>query len=442
MIHTLYIFILALTVRLINLYFNQIDSTNSYLLEDQLMYWDWSLKNAYTAKSSIDPNLLLERMPGSFIFFQFAIWVVGENLFGVLVMQTIIDSITCVIIAFIAKSLNKKLFFLAGVVASFSPLLIIVSSQILSDTLFLFFLSISILFILTFIKQKKESLIYLGALFLSLALFTRVVVLPLIFIIPIYILYFCYKERYYVLKVIRIISIFIIISFTFSFPRMISNYFNFNTISLTSQSGSHFAYWVLPAVLDFDSSDKKDLYKANIQDLNKTLEEKNNPFERSSLLKKEALNFLLSTEKKIIFLAWSKGAILNILGPPFIIDHRFRSFPHPSFYENDRNLLRWLSIIFSKDKFKSYKFLLCVSIIFSLLFIFLSLYGFILIYKNYFQDSIILLIISVYFIAVTGPVFSPKYIHPIMPLLIILEVVAIRRVFEFFLKNIINKKSN
>ena len=48
MIHTLYIFILALTVRLINLYFNQIDSTNSYLLEDQLMYWDWSLKKAYT----------------------------------------------------------------------------------------------------------------------------------------------------------------------------------------------------------------------------------------------------------------------------------------------------------------------------------------------------------------------------------------------------------
>ena len=110
MVHSFYIFSIAFIVRLLNLYLNQIN-VDTYLAEDQLMYWDWSLKNAYTPYSSIEPKLLLERMPGSFLFFQLAIWLAGENLFNILIIQIIIDAINCVVIAFIAKSLNKNLFF-------------------------------------------------------------------------------------------------------------------------------------------------------------------------------------------------------------------------------------------------------------------------------------------------------------------------------------------
>ena len=37
------------------------------------------------------------------------------------------------------------------------------------------------------------------------------------------------------------------------------------------------------------------------------------------------------------------------------------------------------------------------------------------------------------FLAVTGPVFSPKYIHPILPFLIIAEAIALVRVIDLFL---------
>ena len=177
------------------------------------MYWDWSLKNAYTPDNMIEPKLLLERMPGSFLFFQLGTWLVGENLFNILIIQIIVDAINCVVIAFIARILNKSLFILAGLVSAFSPLMVIVSSQILSDTIFLFFFSIAILCILNFAKHKKENLIYLGALFLGLALFTRVVVLPLIFLAPIYIFYISHKEKYNILKIIRITSIFLLFHF-------------------------------------------------------------------------------------------------------------------------------------------------------------------------------------------------------------------------------------
>ena len=434
------IFFLAFSVRLLNLYFHQIDDY-SYLIEDQLMYWDWSIKNAYTVNSSLDPNLLLERMPGSFLFFQFAIWLAGENIFNVLVIQIFLDSITCIIIACIARVINKNLFVLAGILSAISPLMIIISSQILSDTIFLFFFCIFILCILIFTKYKKENSIYLGALFLGLALCTRAVVLPFIFLVPFLIIFICCRDRFSILKIIRIISIFISISLALVIPRVINNYNNFNTFSLTSQAGSHFAYWVLPAILDFDTEEKQLQYKETLEDLNKKLNIADTPFQRSEKLKSEAFNFLLATEKKHILLAWSKGVILNILSPPFIIDTRIRSLPHPSFYGNDRNLTRWLAKIFYTVEFKKYMIMLFISTIFALCFILLFLHGLYLIFRNHLQTAIIFTITGLYFLFITGPVFSPKYIHPILPILIILEAFSIKKIFGIFVDYIKNTKS-
>ena len=165
MFFSICIFFLAFSVRLLNLYLNNID-INTYLIEDQLLYWDWATKNAYTKYSAVDEIQLLERMPGSFLFFQFSIWLLGENLFSVILIQIFIDSINCLIIAYIAKTFNKNLFLFAGILASISPLMIIISSQILSDTIFLFFFNCYIYFFLNFIlKKNKNFFYYAGAFF-------------------------------------------------------------------------------------------------------------------------------------------------------------------------------------------------------------------------------------------------------------------------------------
>ena len=52
-------------------------------------------------------SLLTERMPGSFLFFGFLQWLTNSSLFFVLVIQSIIDSFTCVIIFLYAGLLNK-----------------------------------------------------------------------------------------------------------------------------------------------------------------------------------------------------------------------------------------------------------------------------------------------------------------------------------------------
>ena len=52
--------------------------------------------------------------------------------------------------------------------------------------------------------------------------------------------------------------------------------------------------------------------------------------------------------------------------------------------------------------------------------------------KIYFKEAIILYLIIIYFLAVTGPVFSPKYIHPILPAFIFFEALALKSIHHFF----------
>ena len=161
---SLLIFIIAFLIRLLNIYFSNTD-VNTYISEDQFLYWDWALQKAFTSQSTLPQNVLVERMPGSFLFFQFAIWLVGKNLFKVLIMQIIIDSFNCFIIASIAKILDRKFFLIAGLLAAISPLLVIVSSQVLSDTIFLLFFNCFIYFIIKFHQNNDSKYVFLAALF-------------------------------------------------------------------------------------------------------------------------------------------------------------------------------------------------------------------------------------------------------------------------------------
>ena len=138
----LLIFLLAFIIRFINLMFLDLNP-ETYLVEDQIFYWKLSLKGAYLFWSDIPSIELTERMPGSFWFFEFLQWITNKNLFLILMFQSIVDSLTCVIIYNCAGLINKKYQLYTGIFAVISPLMIIISSQILSDTIFLFVFSCS-----------------------------------------------------------------------------------------------------------------------------------------------------------------------------------------------------------------------------------------------------------------------------------------------------------
>ena len=66
----LIIFLLAFSVRFINLFFLDLD-LQTYLIEDQKFYWEWALKGAYLPWGDVSFSLLSERMPGAFFYLSY-----------------------------------------------------------------------------------------------------------------------------------------------------------------------------------------------------------------------------------------------------------------------------------------------------------------------------------------------------------------------------------
>ena len=58
------IFLLAFTVRFINLLFLDLN-IDTYLIEDQKFYWDWSLKGAYLPWNELSSLLFLRKSDAS-----------------------------------------------------------------------------------------------------------------------------------------------------------------------------------------------------------------------------------------------------------------------------------------------------------------------------------------------------------------------------------------
>ena len=139
---------------------------------------------------------------------------------------------------------------LAGIFAACSPLMIIISSQILSDTIFLFIFSFSLYFLLKFIyRNNSVYLLFLCAIFLGMSAFIRAANFPLIFLsLPI--IFFIMKFiNFSNKKTIFCCALYLLIALIPVSNRWFNNIIHNETFSLTSQAGSHAAYWMTPGIL-------------------------------------------------------------------------------------------------------------------------------------------------------------------------------------------------
>jgi 4-amino-4-deoxy-L-arabinose transferase-like glycosyltransferase len=430
----LIIFLLAFTIRFINLLFLDLD-VQTYLIEDQKLYWKWALKGAYLPWGDISLSLLSERMPGAFFLFELLQRVTGQDLFFVLVFQSIIDSFTCVIIFNCAGLINKKYQLYTGLFACFSPLMIIISSQILSDTIFLFAFSSCLFFLLKFIyKNESYYSLYLSSLFLGLSTFIRAATFPLIFLsIPI--IYLVIRSHTSSNKKIFISLIFfVLISLIPVSYRWVNNIIYHDTYSLTSQSGSHVAYWMVPGVLSLSQNlDRKLSIDFVNKEINKNGGLTDNPYKDSKIMFDVSREILSKENIFYISYAWLRSSALNIIASPILIDIRVRNLSHPSFAQ-EGNIIKWMkSIIANKDSLIYFNILL-LSFIVSLLSSVAFIIGYCIFFKSNFNLSIISIFIIMFFCLITGPTLSPKYCLPYIPIILYLQAISVDKLFLFIKK--------
>lgn len=146
--------------------------------------------------------------PGQPFFLAAIYYVFGYNPQIACIFQAFISSLTCIIIYYIGKSvLNKKIGIISGFIAAFYPTFIIFSELLITETLFVFLLTLSALYLLKIHEKTSAKNISITGVSLGLAMFMRPLIMGLIPFILIWMLLSSKNRKKNLMKFMVIILI-------------------------------------------------------------------------------------------------------------------------------------------------------------------------------------------------------------------------------------------
>ena len=425
------LFALAFLIRCI--YLILINPSPEKLVEDELLYWN--ISHIYLDTGFLEESILAERMPGIFIYIKMLLTLSLKNLKAYLVFQSALDSINCFTIYKTGKLIFPKQKLYIYLSAILSPLMIILSSQVLSETIFLFFFTLFLYFSVKIILEKNNLFykIAMAGLFLGCSTCIRSITYPLIYLSILPFIIILIKKNILKYKIFFSCLTFLFFSLLPISSRLYENIKFHNTISLTSQTGTHLAYWVTPLII----SETKNINRTEaikvIDEIAKKYTFSDSYYKNDKILRQISFEVLSEINKVDIVFHWAKGALVNLIAPSILLDKNLRSLPHPSYYETG-SIFLWLKLIFSNSEY--HKYLICLSIAsLSCIFTVTSLImGPVYIYKNDRMIFYLTTLYVLYFSTITGPVLSPKYIFPILPCIFLYQGITMYKLIQLLTK--------
>jgi len=232
-------------------------------------------------------------------------------------------------------------------------------------------------------------------------------------------------------------------------PIHYQNYQEYNSFSLTSQGGGHALHWIVPATYQYSGQGSYQEGQILAKDsLENTMHidgfqvPTKNPFENSSYKMKVAKELLKDFGFLNVLHAWTAATVINLSTPSIAYMPVVRSMDHPSFYSTigDGAINKLFNYVKNTDNLL-YLLLITIGTVTSLVFLYLSLFGFYIILKttctnkNNLEILLFSVVIIAYFIIITGPIVGVKYRLPIEPLMTLFSTYAIID----FLKNRVDR---
>jgi 4-amino-4-deoxy-L-arabinose transferase-like glycosyltransferase len=432
-----FLFLLALLVRVgYTLFFVEPE----YLLtEDQMGY----IQLAQQFPNSGLLGVPSERVPGYPLFIASIYTLFGEGLWKVISIQILLDSINCVVIALMAKSLFGKGFWIAGILSAVNLNMMILSTSLLTDTLFLFLFILFLFSLLQYLQNVRTRWLVLLVLFISLATLVRPSSYYLLPILLIGLVSWRLWHRDTILKIGTLVVLYFVIVVVLLGSIHHRNYQQYGSTALVSQTGTHLLGWVVPATYQYSGKGsyqegqklaREKLASALQRDQLDTLS--SNPFESSLYKANVGKDILFEFGSLNILKAWIAGSTINLLAPSVAYAPALRAMEHPSFYETKGNGM--VEKLFNYIKNSSgflYLSILVVGTIISVMFSMLALAGLFKMISAFPPITVTTLLLLVgYFFAITGPIIGVKYRLPIEPILTLFAT--------YFLNRIDRKKSH
>ena len=243
------VFVLALCVRLINLAL--LTGRDAFFAEqDALGYW--ALGGALAKPDTFWPTLLslTDRMPLYLLLLAGVQHAFGDVPRVVALVQAVIDAGTCTFIAALGALISPLTGLIAGVLAALSVTLVVLSTQILTDSLFVFFFTLMLLAGARFLLRPTMGLALGAGLAGGLAIATRPAVamllaaaVPIVFVIAL-------VRRWNVGPALAAALLFALAAAAPIAPVLARNAIRYHSLSVTSQTGDYLALWIVPLVTE------------------------------------------------------------------------------------------------------------------------------------------------------------------------------------------------
>ena len=382
----------------------------------------------------------VERMPGYPLFLALVLWLSGESLLAVLVLQIILDSFSCVLIYYLGEMIQEGVGFLSGVLACFNMGMITYSHFILNDNLFLLIFLVLLVGIFRFLREPEwKTGILLGAGIGIATLIRPVIVYLPLFLIPLFFVYFITKLNITLLvasgKAILVGLIFVL----FLSPWLIRNYIHYERIKLTAQSGGYLLQYIVPFVWQYSKGIPfiKGMKRTSREFQEKAEREgfdykKADVFEVSDFQTGMAIEYLKKEPKIAIIKAWAFGMAKNLFAPAIIDLSYLLNIERPHFFYTEGKTLIDRAWNFIRNMKGFFGWAVIGSLVAMIIFRSLQLWGLILSVWHRRWEGILLFLIPFYFLFISGPVGYAKYRLPFEPLLIVLMAIGIKSLARFY----------
>ena len=393
-----------------------------FLTEDQALY----IQLAQQLPGSGLLGIPSERVPGYPLFIASIYTLFGEELWNVISIQILLDSINCVVIALMAKTLFSKGFWIAGILSAVNLNMVILSVSLLTDTLFLFLFILFLFSLLQYLQNERTRWLVLLVLFISLATLVRPSSYYLLPILLIGLVSWRLWHRDTILKIGTLVVLYSVIVGVLLGGIHQRNYQQYGSTALVSQTGTHLLGWVVPATYQYSGQGsyqegqklaREGLASALQRDQLEVLSP--NPFESSSYQANVGKDILFELGFLNMLKAWVVGSTINLLAPSVAYTPALRSMEHPSFYETEGNGIveKLFNYIKNSNGFL-YLSILAVGTIISIIFTMLALIGVFKMISALPPITVTTLLLLVgYFFVITGPIIGVKYRLPIEPIL-------------------------
>ncbi len=429
------IFAFGSLVRLLNLYFIP-DVAAHAMIEDSPIYWSgaahWIESGFFSRPSDAGFVHETERLPLYFLYLIPFRAVFGDSVLPVLISQALLDGATCVIIARIGQMISPAVGLASGMLASVWPNFVIHSGLILTDTLFLFFFSLVLLFAARFLASGSLQDAVAAGLLCGLAIMTRPVALYLPLAMSVAAPFVAYRHRPERLRSALAAVIVFVTAMAPVLPIAIRNISHFDTFQLTSVTGTHLQGWIVGYSRGLqdgrsfnESSQRMNEEFRNILKAEGVDPELLNQFEISARQVGHARAALADLSLTVILGAWLQGMSLNTLAPALVIEPRIRALNEGSFIDTKGGSFLDRLKTFLKGNSSAYVTWVLIGAFAGGIAALLQFMGWALLWRWQPYAVLFASLAILYFLLVNGPVASPKYRLPFEPVLILFQAFAI-----------------